>query len=195
MRKILGICCAGLLLAVLVQGRLYQRSREENRRLEDNQKVLFSETVFYRTKDSLSVADVERLTLSNREFSRYCSELKQTVEKLRLKVRDLQSVSRTVTESYYPVQVVVRDSILPGKKDTLKCVDYHDAYLTFSGCIEKQTFHGEISTRDTLVQVVYRVPRKFLFIRWGTKAIRQKILSCNPYNRIVYDEYIELKRR
>lgn len=195
MRKILSICCVGLAVAVWVQGRLYHRSREENRRLEANQKVLFSETVFYRTKDSLSVADVERLTWSNREFSRYCAELKQTIEKLRLKVRDLQSVSRTVTESHYPVQVVVRDSILPGKKDTLKCIDYGDSYLTFSGCMEKQTFHGEISTRDTLVQVVYRVPRKFLFIRWGTKAIRQKILSCNPYNRIVYDEYIELKRK
>lgn len=81
---------------------------------------------------------------------------------------------------------------ISGKKDTLRCIDFHNPFLTLVGCMEKEEFYGQIKTRDTLIQVVYRVPRKFLFFRWGTKAIRQKILSCNPYSQIVYDEYIEL---
>lgn len=195
MRKITSIFLIGLIFSVFVLGRLYKRSKEENRRLRANQGVLFSETVFYRTKDSLSVADVERLTLTNREFSRYCGELKQKIRKLNLRIKDLQSVSRTATVSNHPVAVIVKDSILPQQRDTLKCIDFHDPYLTFTGCIEKQEFRGLIRTRDTLIQTVYRIPRKFLFIRWGTKAIRQKIISCNPYSQIVCDEYIEFRRK
>ena len=48
---------------------------------------------------------------------------------------------------------------------------------------------------DTLQQIVHRVPRRFLFIRWGTKAIRQEVVSSNPHTNIVYTEYIELKRK
>ena len=37
-------------------------------------------------------------------------------------------------------------------------------------------------------------PRRFLFIRWGTKALRQEIISSNPHTRIVYSEYIRIER-
>lgn len=46
---------------------------------------------------------------------------------------------------------------------------------------------------DTLDQAVHRVPHRFWFIKWGTKAIRQDIVCRNPYSQITYSEYIELK--
>ena len=54
--------------------------------------------------------------------------------------------------------------------------------------------HGRIRSVDTLRQVVHRVPRRFLFIRWGTKALRQQIVSSNPHTRIVYTEYVRIER-
>lgn len=51
-----------------------------------------------------------------------------------------------------------------------------------------------IESRDTLRQIVHRIPRRFLFIRWGTKALRQEIISSNPHTRIVYSEYIRIER-
>ena len=59
--------------------------------------------------------------------------------------------------------------------------------------------HGEIMSRytndvDTLRQAVHRIPRRFLFIRWGTKAHRQEIVSTNPHTRIVYAEYVKIER-
>lgn len=194
MRKVIFFLVVILMISILVLTRLYRRSLNENQRLKANQDVLFSQAEYYRTKDSLSIADVKRLVLTNREFARYCDELKRTVKKLDLKIKDLQSVSRTATESNYSVRVVIKDSILSEKKDTLRCIDFQNPFLTLVGCMKKQEFYGQIITRDTLIQVVYRVPRKFLFIRWGTKAIRQKVLSCNPYNQIVYDEYLEFKK-
>ena len=51
-----------------------------------------------------------------------------------------------------------------------------------------------IACIDTLRQVVHRIPRRFLFIRWGTKALRQEIVSTNPHTRIVYAEYVKIER-
>lgn len=52
-----------------------------------------------------------------------------------------------------------------------------------------------IQSVDTLFQVVHRVPKQWLFFRWGIKAIRQEIVSSNPHTKVVYSEYIELKKR
>ena len=52
-----------------------------------------------------------------------------------------------------------------------------------------------IESVDTLHQVVHRVPRRFLGIPYGTKAIRQEITSSNPHTTVVYSEYIDLRRR
>ena len=156
-----------------------QDIRTDRNRLSDNQRTLLADIEFYRTKDSLSVASVERLTLTNREFRKYAGELKKTVEELNLKVKHLQSAS-----------IIIR----PGKTDTLSCINYQDPYLTFSGSITGKQFSGLIQSQDTIIQLIHRVPRRFWFIRWGTKAIRQEIISRNPYSRIAYTEYIELKK-
>ena len=60
-----------------------QDIRTDRNRLSDNQRTLLADIEFYRTKDSLSVASVERLTLTNREFRKYAGELKKTVEELK----------------------------------------------------------------------------------------------------------------
>ncbi len=151
---------------------------------------------YYRTKDSLSAAGVERLTLTNREFKQYCSRLEKDVEKLNVKVKRLQSLSQTATKTEYVVRTEIKDSVVyrDGHTDTLACINHTNPYLSFSGCVRNGQFSGAIESRDTLVQVVHRVPRKFLFFRWGTKAIRQEVMSKNPYSTITYSEYVELKR-
>lgn len=168
--------------------------RQDRNRLSDNQRTLLTDIESYRTRDSLSAASVERLTLSNREFRRYCSDLEKQVEDLGLKVKRLKSVSQAATETKYIVQTIIRDSVLPGRVDTIKCIDFRNDYLTLAGCVEGHQFSGTIESRDTLIQVVHRVPRRFWFIRWGTKGIRQEVVCKNPYSRIVYTEYIEMKR-
>ena len=180
--------------SLFVSVRSCQDIREDRNRLSDNQRSLMSDIEFYMTKDSLSAASVERLTLSNREFNQYCDDLEKQVKDLNLKVKRLQSVSQTATETKYVIKTVIRDSVIPERMDTLRCINFRNDYLTLSGCVDRESFCGTIESRDTLVQIVHRVPRKFLFIRWGTKAIRQEVISKNPYSSIVYSEYIELKK-
>lgn len=183
-----------LLGAVVLLSLRVRHLQQEKTRLEDNQKMLLSDVQYYKTSDSLNAAGVNRLVLTNKEFKKYNADLKKTVENLKLKVRRLQSVSQTAISSVYPIRTTLCDSILPDKIDTIQCVSYHDNYVTLSGCIENKEFSGLIQSRDTLIQIVHRVPRKFWFIRWGTKAIRQEVISKNPYSKITYTKYIELRK-
>lgn len=148
-----------------------QDIRTDRNRLSDNQRTLLADIEFYRTKDSLSAASVERLTLTNREFRKYAGELKKTVEELNLKVKHLQSASQSATETKYLVKTEIRDSIIirPGKTDTLSCINYQDPYLTFSGSITGKQFSGLIQSQDTIIQLIHRVPVVF-----GSSAGEQK---------------------
>ncbi len=175
-----------------------QDIRTDRNRLSDNQRTLLTDIEFYRTKDSLSAAGVERLTLTNREFRKYAGELERMVADLQLKVRRLQSASRTAVTTTYPVEAWLRDTVIVrdtvAVADTLSRLHYVNPWVTFDGVVADDLFRGRIESRDTLIQVVHRVPRKFWFIRWGTKAIRQEVVCKNPYSRIVYTKYVGLKK-
>lgn len=188
-----------VIAAFIVLWEMYRSSRRECTRLKDNQRTLFTDVEIYRTRDSLSAAGVERLTLTNREFKRYASRLEKTVKTLDLKVRRLQSVAQVAVSTLYPVTARLWDSVVspdpPEIPETVRRLYYRDRWLTIDGTVRGSEFLGTIESRDTLVQVIHRVPRRFWFVRWGTKAVRQEVTTRNPYSRITYTEYIELKRR
>lgn len=188
-----------IIAAFLLLWRIYRLEHDERQRLEANQHSLMTDVEYYRTRDSLSAAGVERLTLTNREFRRHAEELALTVEDLQLKLRRLQAASRTAVATTYPVEVQLRDTLIMrdtiAVPDTLSRLYYQNPWVTLDGIITDSVFRGTIESRDTIVQIVHRVPRRLWFIRWGTKAVRQEVTTRNPYSRITYTEYIELKRR
>ena len=67
--------------------------------------------------------------------------------------------------------------------------------MQVEGAIRGEEVECKIESVDTLHQIVHRVPHRFWFIRYGTKAIRQEVVSSTPHTRIVYTEYIELPKR
>ena len=79
-----------------------------------------------------------------------------------------------------------RPSPSPTPKSAPRCATPSSSGYTTRSC--------RIRSVDTLRQAVHRIPRRFLFIRWGTKALRQEIVSTNPHTRIVYAEYVKIER-
>lgn len=184
-----------LIIIIFFLSRSLHRQRQENNRLSSNQAALFQDISYYRTRDSLSAAGVEKLTLTKKELEQNCEALARDIKDLKIKLKRVQSVSQASIETEHIIHTVVRDSlIVRDRVDTLQCIDYHDNYLTLSGCIEHNHFSGHIMSRDTLLQVIHRVPHRWWFIKWGTKAVRQEIVSKNPHTHVVYSRYIELKR-
>ena len=107
-----------------------------------------------------------------------------------------KAVAVTDAEIRTPLRdtVVVRIHDTLPVRDTVRMFRWRDPWISVEGRIGRDSAACRIRSVDTLRQAVHRIPRRFLFIRWGTKALRQEIVSTNPHTRIVYAEYVKIER-
>lgn len=166
---------------------------KEVQRLENNQTALSEQVEYYRTRMGEQAASVQALQLRCDEFREMRQADARRIRDLGIKIRRLESSATASLESKVEVRTIVRDTVI--LHDTLRVFHWCDEWVTVDGRIGRDSVTCEVTSIDTLRQVVHRVPRRFLFIRYGTKAIRQEIVSSNPHSRIVYADYIELYKR
>lgn len=202
--------------AVLAVTSLVGKAKEV-RRLEGNQQQLMSDIVTYKTKDGLYAAETKRLELTVDEYKSALEasegarmKQKEVIESLNIKIRRMESIQQTITETR--VDTVAKFLQEPFIPDTLKLprieslvkpvfpmtgtIEWCDPWVSLKVRVaENGRAAVSISSVDTLYQIVHRVPRRFLCIPFGTKAIRQEVVSSNPHTKIIYSEYIELKRK
>lgn len=172
-----------------------KRLADENDRLKDNTTALMERASYYETKAGKSAATVQKLTLSYSELENNYKKVCRTADELGVKVKRLQAAATTATQTEVKVITQIRDSIIyrNGVLDSLKLLHWHDPWITVSGAIRNNDVELDVSSCDTITQIIHRVPKKFWFIKWGTKAIRQEVVSSNPHSKITFTEYIELK--
>lgn len=196
--KILAGATVILLVGCLIFGRQLQRLRDDNRRLSGNQVALLSENREYKVRDSLNALSVQILQLEKKEFKAHFAELNSLVRDMGVKISRLESISQSSTETRYEVVTPVRDTTVLNVADSThrpaQSLFYRDTWLTLDGIILDRQFRGSIVTYDTLTQLVHRVPKRFLFIKYGIKELRQEIVSSNPHTRLTYSEVIKISR-
>lgn len=197
MRKFIVALFVLLVSACLFFAHGWREQKKESKRLASNQSALLADMQLYKTKAGENAAKVQKLELTKLEFEKQCVALKNEVEALDIKTRRLESVISTSTKTEAQVTAPVRDSIVYRDReqppDTLRCFNFSDDYLKVNGCIEKDTFNGRVESLDTLIHAAHRVPKKFLFFKFGCKAIELEVVSKNPHSKITYSRYIELK--
>jgi hypothetical protein len=197
MNKYLIFLCVALFVVCLCLEKSLESSKAECVRLQGNQESLLADVTLYKTKAGESAASVQRLQLTKDELERNYQAMCEEARQLGLKVKRLQSAARTSTNSHLQVTAPIRDSIVyrdrPVPIDTLKAFAWYDPpWASITGVIDSGKVSMDVHMTDTIVQLVHRVPKKFLFFRFGTKAIRQEVKSKNPYTTIAYSEYIEI---
>ena len=224
MKRYLIIALLVLFGLLWVQTVRLRGERSERRRVESNNEVLTDSVKFYRTESGKSAASRQVLELRASEMERYNAQLAATVRELRIKVRRLEAAATTTTRTEVQITAplepagrqpsagekygaalrraadsvkarLAREYFGQQKIAEEKVFRWSDRHVSISGLIRDDSVRCHVSSIDTLQQIVHRVPRRFLFIRWGTKAIRQEVVSSNPHTQIVYTEYIELKRK
>lgn len=188
---ILAVLCASLLGAV-------RELTQEKDRLTGNQEALMEEVQYYQDEAGRQAASVQRLELSKSELEAYNGELTQRIEDLNIKLKRVQAATTAATQTNVEIKTIIKDTII--YVDTgmlvLPAIKWQDPWVNVDGIIKPDsTVDLSIQSVDTLFQVVHRVPKKFWFIKYGTKAIRQEITSSNPHTKIVCSEYIELEGR
>lgn len=197
MRKYLFIY-AVVVTALLVYG--YRHYSTENRRLTQNQQALATNIEHYRTKLGHEAASTQVLRLRCGEFEELRAEEAEYIRSLEIKLRRAEAAAKTATLTSLEVRAPLRDTVIVKVRDTfvvhdtLRMFRWHDTWVSIEGLIGANSASCRIESCDTLRQIVHRIPHRFLFIRWGTKALRQEITSANPHTRIVYSEYVRLER-
>lgn len=186
------LCLAIYIVCFTVSDKI---TRQERDRLKANQTTLLSDIKHYKTQSGKDAVSIQQLTLKKNELEEYCDELNKTIKDLKIKLKRVQSISQTATQSDYSIVTTLRDSVI--YRDSVipvhaKSIRYSDAWIDLDGYVDSVQFIGDITTRDTLIQVVHRVPKRFLFIRYGTKAIQQDVVSSNPHTKITYMKFIKL---
>ena len=187
------IVCAILIIIILM---MYKREHTEKERYKANQTALLSDVAFYKTENERNVASVRALTLTKSEIETYNKNLAERCDELEISLRRLISANITNMQTDYHLVGEMRDSLVLRYNtiDTLRCMDYDDSYLTFSACVDSAGMYvADIVSRDTVTAIVHRIPRRFLFFKFGTKEVRQEVYCANPRTQIITTQYIEKK--
>lgn len=190
-------------LAFFVQ--LYLDTAADRDRLKENQSLFLhnGKVDIKQTNTGLSLASVPALTLRSSEFRQSGDTLLQVAKSAGIKTSRISeaATASTATRVDFNTRVfrtavhdTVRDTIA-GSLPTLspsKQLSWNDSWVSLSGTITDSMFHGSIIAVDTLDIIVHRVPRRFLFFRFGCKQVRMDIISRNPHTRLTYARYYQL---
>lgn len=193
---------AVIALLALAGGAIYElhEYKKENERLHGNQYALLAEMEQYKTEAGENAAKVQRLQLTASEFESQCADLKAEVARLGIKASRLQALINTSTHTTLRIDTIVKDSIVYvpqlARLDTLKCFEYNDGWISARGCIDSRNhFEGEFESHDSLLIVAHRVPKRFLFFRWGCKRVELDIKSSNPHSTITHAKYLDFTKK
>lgn len=197
MRKTIIVVTSVAIVAAVVCSLIIAHLYGDNQRLRRNQHTLLSDIEFYQTKAGESAASVEALELRLDEFREHRAADAERIKELGIRLRRAESFAKSATKSDYEATLPLRDTVIIRDtiRDTVRTFEGGDRWSKIRGIVKTDSIAYVLHSVDTLYQVVHRVPHKFWFIRYGTKAIRQEIVSSNPHTKLVYTEYIELTRR
>lgn len=201
MKRTIGMlmCIVGYLVAMLILiGYNYRQQKNENTRLHENEETLLAQIRQFKVSDSLSAVEVGVLRLTIDQLEKYRGEDIALINQIKGKNKELQSLAKAQTETIAKISGKVTDSIIIDRWhiDTLRCVQAHDNYIRFDGCIDRGgNFEGEIVSHDTLLISAFVEYKRFLGFLWRTSKVKNRrvtAVSRNPHTKIGGLEYYEV---
>lgn len=187
-------------LALFVQ--LYLDTAADRNRIKQNQSLLLHNGMVEvsETNTGNSHASAPALTLRTSEFKESGDTLTKIARHIGIKPSRISEAATAATTTAADITTPVwhttdtatvsTDSLY--RPDSLVCFSWHDSWLSLSGCVSDSIFRGSVTSTDTLDIIVHRIPKRFLFFRFGCKQVRMDIISRNPHTRLTYARYFQL---
>ena len=140
------------------------------------------DTVILHDRETVEVATSAVITAELKALRRQHIIDEQLIKDLGLKLKQLDAVQTTVTET--------KDTARAEYCHNLKVFSYDDRWSHLQFRLSDSTFYYNI--RDSLATVVYHeYKHRFLWWRWGVKGYKVKILNFNPHSTIRYNSYVK----
>ena len=167
-----------------------RKQRAEIGRLERNVEAMNDVQIEYKTKLGDAAVKRKALEMSHKELKKLKktnADLYKEVDALNVRVKDALSATRTVTKTV--IKEVVRTDTVAGEL----IAEYRDAWNTIQARVKRDSTELSYQGRDTITGVITVRKKKFLFFRWGVKAIEHDISNKNPKTKIDIDIAVKLK--
>ena len=174
--------------------------RKENRRLKETLQTVSQEVplpseptvIQVPTDDGRFAAETAAMNLRLKELSTLYPKIMAEIRNLDIKPERTVQVTNHYTENEKHITTLVRDTII---RDTVRVrvFDYEDGYYSVKGIAEADTQRVSITSRDTLMQVVFRgkreKPRRWIF---SPRQLEQRVAPKNPNAVVEYSQIIQL---
>ena len=185
-------------LFAFVESRDFYKKQIEH--LQSNEKTLLTDVERFKVGDSLNAVKVGVLSLELSQYKQYHADDLRLINELGVKNKELQMVNETQLQTIRRISGVVRDSFIYVDRiivDSMKCARIRDKWLNMDMCFRSDgTYYGQIETRDSLLIVSSVKYKRFLGFLWKTKKVKSRdvrVVSKNPYTKIVGFQFVELK--
>lgn len=180
---------------IYYQYKSLEAEKVEKEAYKANTEALITSVEYYRTESDYGAAKVKELSLTLDEYKEYRAADLKTIKELKVDIKRINSIKSTSTESLYTIEAQARDTIIMEVRDTVKCINVKDEWMTLKGCIDRRNkFTGDIKIKDKIKCIEHVTPKRFLFFKWGVKRRNLEVLSENPHTTITDAEFITIRK-
>lgn len=159
-----------------------------------------------RTADGRSQLTTPTLTLKHSEFLASGDPLLQRARAMHINPSRINQAATAAAETHINITTPI----------TTDTFTYTDPYTTLTGIIHadsstlsipntpsvilpptstlQQRIQLQLTTHDTLDIIVHRIPRRFLFLRFGCRAVKLTISSRNPNTHLTYARFYKIQK-
>lgn len=141
----------------------------------------------YLTKLGDAAAKRQVLELSEKELRKSNADLHEEIKALNIRVKDALSATKTTTKTIIDerVRVDTVNNVIQAK--------YKDAWNNIRSEQVGDSARLYYEGRDSIVGVVSIRKKRFLFFRWGVKAVEYDISNKNPKTKVSIDIAVKFK--
>ena len=181
------IIMLGMVCTISFQAKYIKKQKANIERLDGNVTALTTDINHFKVNDSLNAATIQSLNITVSEFKDMNIEAKKTIDALNIKYKRLLKVNQTITQENQDLLLNKTIDTLILKDTIVKTVSasYRSPYLDLDIYDIGNQYQVRYESRDTIDQILENIPKKFLFIRYGTKGFKTTYVNRNPNAKIV----------
>lgn len=181
------IIMLGMVCTISFQAKYIKKQKANIERLDGNVTALTTDINHFKVNDSLNAATIQSLNITVSEFKDMNIEAKKIIDALNIKYKRLLKVNQTITQENQDLLLNKTIDTLILKDTIVKTVSasYRSPYLDLNIYDLGNQYQVRYESRDTIDQILENIPKKFLFIRYGTKGFKTTYVNRNPNAKIV----------
>lgn len=188
-RVVILLLIIGMATTIAILGTRLTTTKEDRDIYKRNMEAALVECDTWRTKDSLSVAKSNTLTLRIDELERYRKSDLEQIKKLKKRNEDLDQIISHQSQTIAEIKTQVRDSIVYVDSSVYKAqvFNWSDPWMKVDGVLVNHEANIKVQSSDSLVVSVVTEHKRFLGFLWKTSKIKSQsvyVVAKNPHTEL-----------